>query len=122
VRAAAAAGETILRLDLAVMGLGSDGHTASLFPSAIAPQEETQPVIATSGDYDARPAARVTLTPLAFNAARQITFLAAGAAKAASLAAVLTGPHDPARWPPQRIRPTDGAVTWLLDEAAAAAL
>lgn len=111
--------------DLVLLGLGSDGHTASLFPGPIPTAETTRPVITVTADYGDRPAQRLTLTPLVFNDARQVTFLVSGAGKAAAVAAVV-GPDgakaDPQRWPAARIRPRDGRVTWLLDQDAAARL
>lgn len=104
--------------DLVLLGLGSDGHTASLFPAGAQPQYHT-PTLAVTADYAGRPAGRVTLTPLVFNAARNLLFLATGAEKAAAIAATLDGPIDPARWPAQRIQPASGRVTWLIDRPAA---
>ena len=115
----ASPGHTFPQLDLALMGLGSDGHTASLFPGAIPAAESSQPVMAVIADYDGRPAQRLTLTPLVFNAAHHLLFLATGAEKATALAAVLTNQDSPEKWPAQRIQPTNGTVTWLVDEAAA---
>jgi 6-phosphogluconolactonase len=112
-------GQTLPTLDLALMGLGSDGHTASLFPGPIPAAEQTQPVIAVTADYNGRPAGRISLTPLVFNAARHILFLVTGAKKAAALAAVLNHQDSPETWPAQRIQPTNGTITWLVDEAAA---
>jgi 6-phosphogluconolactonase len=68
--AAAAAGEAWPRFDLVLLGLGSDGHTASLFPGSTYPVEEMQPTVAVSADYGNRPAGRVSLTPPVFNSAR----------------------------------------------------
>lgn len=107
------------QFDLALMGLGSDGHTASLFPGAIPNKETSQPVMAVTADYDGRPAQRITLTPLLFNAARHILFLATGEKKATALAAVLNRQDTPEKWPAQRIQPTNGTVTWLVDAVAA---
>lgn len=107
------------RFDLALLGLGADGHTASLFPGQVHPQETTASVIAVTADYQGRPANRVSLTPQVFNAARQVIFLAAGENKAAALAAVLHGPPDPLNFPAQRIHPLDGSLTWLVDQGAA---
>jgi 6-phosphogluconolactonase len=107
-------------LDLVLLGLGADGHTASLFPNSDPAPGETQPVLAVTGDYQGRPANRVTLTPLVFNSARQVYFLVNGAEKAAALAATLAPTRDPRRWPAQRIHPA--AVTWLVDSAAAKSL
>ena len=110
------------RLDWVLLGLGADGHTASLFPGSISPGEKESPVIAVTANYQGRPANRVTLTPLAFNSARNIVFLVTGKSKAETLAAVLAGPLDPQRWPVHRISPSDGSVSWLVDEAAASRL
>lgn len=111
-------GQAFPPFDLALMGLGSDGHTASLFPGPISSAERTQPVMAVMADYDGRPAQRLTLTPLVFNAARRLVFLVTGAKKAAALAAILTHQDTPETWPAQRLQPTNGTVTWLVDEAA----
>ena len=107
--------------DLVLMGLGGDGHTASLFPGQ---QEEAllQPVMSVEASYEDRPAQRVTLTPMVFNDARHVLFLVTGGDKAEAVAATLQGPRDATRWPAQRIAPAEGQVTWLLDKAAAADL
>lgn len=104
--------------DLVLLGLGADGHTASLFPGS---PDTAEPVIAVTADYEGRPAARVSLTPPVFNAARQVLFLVTGADKAPALAAVLKGRHDPQTWPAQRITPSRPPI-WLVDQAAAAQL
>ena len=108
--------------DLAIMGMGADGHTASLFPGQITPAEETGLVISVTADYEGRPARRISLTPLVFNDARQVLFLVVGENKAEAVTAVLHGPPDNTQWPAQRIRPHSGGLTWFLDEAAASLL
>ena len=110
------------RLDLALMGLGADGHTASLFPGPAAPGEEKLAAIGVSAEYDGRPAQRVTLTPPVFSSAQNVLFLARGESKAEAVAAVLQEPADPERWPAARIKPVVGRIYWLLDEAAATLL
>lgn len=80
------------------------------------------PAIAVTAHYQGRPADRVTLTPQVFNSARAVVFLVAGASKAAAVAATLEGPHEPQRWPAQRICPDAGKVLWLIDQAAAGKL
>ncbi|MGE5072452.1 MAG: 6-phosphogluconolactonase [Anaerolineae bacterium] len=105
------------RLDLVLLGMGDDGHTASLFPGS--PVDLTVPAVAVTGDYQGRPANRVTLTPPVFNAARRVLFLVSGQSKSQSLAHVLYGSYQPDRLPAQRIRPTDGELIWLVDRAAA---
>ena len=107
------------RLDLAIMGMGSDGHTASLFPGPISPEETRQPVMAVTAEYDGRPAQRLSLTPLVFNDARHVMFLVSGSEKAEALTAVLNQAGTPEQWPAQRIQPHSGQVLWLVDEAAA---
>ena len=108
------------RFDLVLLGLGADGHTASLFPGSA----ETRGVatVAVTAHYQDRPANRVSLTPDVFNAAHYVVFLATGAEKAQALATTLTGAREPVKYPAQRIWPTDGNVYWLVDEAAASLL
>jgi 6-phosphogluconolactonase len=118
IRKLALPGQSFPQLDLALMGLGSDGHTASLFPGPIPAYESILPVMAVTANYDGRPAQRITLTPLIFNAARHLLFLATGTKKAAALAAVLNRQDTPEMWPAQRIQPTSGTITWLVDEDA----
>lgn len=108
--------------DLAIMGLGADGHTASLFPGSVSPEETTQPVMAVTATYADRPAHRLTLTPLVFNDARHVLFLVTGANKADAVTAVLHGPKDLEKWPAQRIHPDPGQLVWFLDQDAAAQL
>ena len=103
-----------------LLGLGEDGHTASLFPGSPLLDERERlaaPAMATSQD---RPAQRVTLTLPAINMARQVLFLVTGEAKAEVVQAVIAGPAG--RYPAQRIQPTAGQLTWLLDAAAASHL
>lgn len=108
---------TFPRFDLVLLGMGDDGHTASLFPNS--PVDESSPVIAVTANYQDRPARRVSLTPLVFNTARQVIFMAVGKSKAERLASILNGDYHPALLPAQRIRPKDGEVLWLVDESAA---
>lgn len=108
--------------DLVLLGMGHDGHTASLFPGPIHPKEKITSVISAVADYDGRPAQRISLTPAVFNDGRHILFLATGEKKAKALFEVLEGRPNPETWPAQRIVPRDGRVTWLVDRAAAALL
>lgn len=110
------------RFDLVLLGMGSDGHTASLFPGPVSEAERTQPVIAVTAHYDGRPAQRITLTPLVFNDAAHILFLVTGADKTDALTAVLQNPPQPEKYPVQRIQPRDGSLTWFIDNAASSNL
>lgn len=107
------------RFDVAFLGLGADGHTASLFPGAISPDEDVFPALAVTADYQGRPAGRVTLTPLALNSARNLIFMVSGKDKAHAVHQTLHGEKDLEQWPAQRIQPVDGKATWLLDDQAA---
>ena len=106
--------------DLVLLGMGDDGHTVSLFPGSQV--DVTTPTIAVTANYQDRPAKRVSLTPIVFNSARRVIFLAVGQSKAETLANILNGEYHPELLPAQRIRPIDGDVIWLVDEAAAAKL
>jgi 6-phosphogluconolactonase len=121
---AAAAYEATLRalarIDLVLLGLGVDGHTASLFPGSAAIQEQTRWVMAAYA-----PAAsmwRVTLTPAVINAAAEVLFLVSGGAKAGILRRVLEGPRRLQELPAQAIVPSNGRLRWCVDTAAAAEL
>ncbi len=116
------------QFDLILLGMGDDGHTASLFPGMPALAEAAAWVVPTDVPAYVRPnVPRVTLTFPVLNAAREALFLVTGGAKAGPLRRVLVEPpHDAARahdgLPAARVRPAAGALTWLLDEAAASLL
>jgi 6-phosphogluconolactonase len=111
-------------LDLVLLGMGPDGHTASLFPGSPALDETARWVVANpvTSPLVHGTTTRLTFTAPAINAARHVRFLVAGADKAAALAQVLEGPRDPRRYPSQLIAPTSGDVAWFVDIAAAASL
>jgi 6-phosphogluconolactonase len=108
------------RFDLVILGMGADGHTASLFPGTDAVYEATRVAVAVwvakLGTW------RITLTPPVLNSAEGVLFLVTGGDKSEALAAVLEGPTQPDVYPSQVIRPANGALTWLVDRAAAARL
>ncbi len=108
------------RFDLVLLGLGSDGHTASLFPGSEALEETARLAVATTTVYDNRPAGRITLTLPALNAARQVLFLVSGPEKAEIVRTVLADAEG--QLPARRVRPVAGQLAWLLDAAAAARL
>jgi 6-phosphogluconolactonase len=110
-------GEGIPRFDLSLMGMGDDGHTASLFPSVEQLNEQEKWVVGYL--VDAARKERVSLTFPILNASRELLVLAAGEKKAKMLKEVLEGPKDPPRYPIQYLRPTDGKLTFFLDSPAA---
>jgi 6-phosphogluconolactonase len=104
--------------DLIFLGLGADGHTASLLPGSAALGEQLRWVAPVKGGE--REMGRITLTPVVLNRARRIVFLVTGSNKAAVVHHVLTASSP--LLPAQRICPQGGQVTWILDRAAAALL
>ncbi|MFL6332214.1 MAG: 6-phosphogluconolactonase [Pyrinomonadaceae bacterium] len=108
------------RLDQVLLGMGDDGHTASLFPGTEVLKE--QRLWVAPNWVEKLGAWRVTMTAPLINAARCVTFLVTGTDKAARLREVLKGERDPSRLPAQLIRPTDGTLEWYVDRAAAARL
>jgi 6-phosphogluconolactonase len=112
------AGKT--RFDLILLGMGDDGHTASLFPDTEALNETERLVVA--NHVPKLDTWRITLTAPVINDAAHVAFLVAGAGKAAVLKRVLQGPRQPHKLPSQLIQPVDGELVWLLDKAAASEL
>jgi len=106
--------------DLLTLGMGPDGHTASLFPHTAAIDEMGRLVVA--NHVEKKEAWRITLTWPVINQAAEVVFEVEGPSKTDILAEVLTGPRDPERLPAQLIRPSNGKLLFLLDEAAAAKL
>ena len=102
--------------DLICLGLGDNGHTASLFPGTAALRETSRWVVAQY--VEVMQSWRITLTAPVINAARQVVFLVQGAEKAAVVQRVLRGPYDPDVLPAQLIAPRGGELHWLLDTAA----
>ena len=107
----------IPRFDLVLLGMGNDGHIASLFPGTAALHEQTRWVVAYY--VDKLRAWRLTLTPIALNAAANVIFIVSGAGKAERLRQVLAGPYQPDLLLAQIVRPDSGHLLWLVDAAAA---
>lgn len=105
------------RFDLVLLGLGADGHTASLFPGSDAVRERSRlaiaPWVSSLGAY------RITLTVPVLNHAALVLFLVSGEEKAEALHTVLEGDYQPDRFPAQAVRPEEGRLLWLVDRAAA---
>jgi len=108
------------RFDLVLLGMGDDGHTASLFPGS--PVDIPTSTLAVTAHYQDRPANRITLTPLVFNQAREIWFLVTGQGKTETLKKVIEGDFNPEAYPAQRIQPVNGNLVWMMDEAAGSQL
>jgi len=107
-------------LDLILLGMGDNGHTASIFPGLPAVTERSRWVMAQY--VEVMSMWRVTMTPPLINAARNVAFMVSGADKADMLSRVLEGPYQPVVLPSQSIKPANGELRWLLDAPAAARL
>ena len=103
--------------DLILLGMGDDGHTASLFPQTPALRETKHRAFA--NPVPKLNTTRLTMTAPFINRAREVILTVTGANKASRLAEVLEGPRDPERLPVQLIEPITGRLTWLVDTAAA---
>lgn len=108
------------RFDLVFLGMGDDGHTASLFPHTAALREYGKLVAA--NHVEKLHTWRITLTAPVLTAAGYVLFMVAGESKAPALKQVLEGDYDPEEYPSQLLREASGHVTWLVDRAAAAQL
>ena len=108
------------RFDLVLLGMGDNGHTASLFPGLQAVRETERWVVAES-IAEVR-MWRITLTPVVLNGAAEVLFLVSGGDKASMLHRVLDGPVRPDTYPAQIVAPHHGRLRWLVDADAAAAL
>jgi 6-phosphogluconolactonase len=118
----AAPGQRWPRFDLVLLGLGADGHTASLFPTLAGQIPDDAAVWAVEAPDAGRPVSRVTLTPAAINDARDVIFLVVGRDKAQALAQALTPGVHGHEWPARLIQPVHGGLTWFVDKDAASLL
>jgi len=105
------------RFDCVLLGMGADGHTASLFPQTAALHEKERLVV--SNWVDKLQSYRITLTIPVLNQADQVIFLVSGEQKAEALREVLQGKYEPMRYPAQFIKPVRGRLLWLVDRPAA---
>jgi 6-phosphogluconolactonase len=108
------------RFDLMLLGLGKDGHTASLFPGMPPDTDDDALVRAVYAEADSM--WRVTVTPKVINLSRSVAFAVQGAEKAQILAEVYEGPSDAVKYPAQIVHPSSGRLTWFVDELAAGML
>ncbi len=106
--------------NLILLGMGKDGHTASLFPGLAAVREQAHWVMAEFVEILLM--WRITLTPVVINAAKNVIFLVSGEPKAQRLHDVLEGPVQPGKLPAQMVKPVNGQLLWLVDDAAAGCL
>jgi 6-phosphogluconolactonase len=109
------------RFDLILLGMGEDGHTASLFPDHPL-LNEIERWVAPVFDSPKPPPERITLTLPVINNARQVVFLTAGASKVDALSQIMNRATSANRLPAQMVQPTNGELHWFVDEAAAAGL
>jgi 6-phosphogluconolactonase len=108
------------RFDLILLGMGPDGHTASLFPETPALQEKSRLVMANW--VPKLKAYRITLTLPVINVARRVVFLVSGTDKASALHEVLEGKEPGEKYPSKLVSPDEGKLIWLVDRAAASEL
>jgi len=106
--------------DLMLLGLGKDGHTASLFPGISPDSDDEALVRAVYAETDAM--WRVTVTPKVINLSHAVAFAVQGSDKAQILADVYEGPIDPVKYPAQIVRPESERLVWFVDELAAGML
>lgn len=104
------------RFDLVFLGIGNEGHTASLFPGTKAVHETKR--LAVRNWVGKLYTNRITLTAPAINNAARVIFMVTGTDKALALKGILEGPCEPEQLPPQLIQPANGKLTWLVDTVA----
>jgi len=112
-------GQAFPRFDLVLLGMGADGHTASLFPGGETLREGRRLAVATPGPEDGVGDWRITLTLPVLNHAATVVVLVSGARKSATLHSVLEGPAADPPLPIERLNPESGALVWMADREAA---
>ncbi|RYD83353.1 MAG: 6-phosphogluconolactonase [Sphingobacteriales bacterium] len=112
-------GETPV-FDLLFLGMGDEGHTASIFPGSALLHEKN--ALVKDVYVEVKQMQRISFTPVLINAAKEIIFMITGEEKAPALKAVLEGEYNPELYPAQIIKPVDGNISWLLDEAVSSHL
>lgn len=112
-------GQELPQFDLILLGIGPDGHTASLFPRHPEPAAPGEALVIPVTGSPKPPPERISFSYKLINAARTVLFLVAGADKATTVYEVLRGPLDRTRLPAQGVQPGSGELRWLLDAAAA---
>ena len=112
------------RFDLILLGMGNDGHTASLFPKTdLVINDRSNPELLVAANWVPQlDTWRITFTPTLINAAARIIFLISGSSKAGPLKQVLEGEYQPELLPSQLIQPSNGDIFWLVDHEAGASL
>jgi len=113
-------GDIVPHFDLILLGLGTDGHTASLFPESRALDETTR--LAVANPVEQLGVFRLTFTFLLINNAANVIFLVAGKEKATIIPEILGEHPDSGKYPARVVKPIDGNLTWLLDKSASAEL
>jgi 6-phosphogluconolactonase len=103
--------------DLIFLGMGDEGHTASIFPDSELLKEQT--ALVKDVYVEVKQMQRISFTPPLINAARHIIFMVTGKEKTAAFKEVIGGAHNPALYPAQIIQPTNGDILWMVDEAIA---
>lgn len=106
--------------DLVFLGMGDEGHTASIFPGSALLKEEK--ALVKDVYVEVKQMQRISFTPALINAAKEILFMITGADKAPALKEVLEGEYNPELYPAQIIKPVDGNISWFLDEGVASQL
>ncbi|MEK7165694.1 MAG: 6-phosphogluconolactonase [Patescibacteria group bacterium] len=115
-------GQHVPKFDLILLGIGADGHTASIFPNSSETVVPSNDLITIVKDSPKSPRIRLTFTYKLINQAQNVIFLVTGKDKSRALLQVIEGPIDHARLPAQGVNPLHGNLTWILDQEAASLL